>query len=85
MAIPEWVCKRAGGRRRYNKQRQIAAAERRQIVAAIWFERGCSRAQIARELGVSAATVSRDVAAIQAMFRGLSKWRGWVAQAEAER
>lgn len=60
------VCRRAGGRRRYNIRRQRAAFERRATVARLLVEYGRNkrgtRARIARELGVSEATISRDIA-----------------------
>jgi hypothetical protein len=63
---PEQVFKRAGGRRRYNKQRQEAAAERRSEVWRLLDLYGHGRrgtqARIARELNVSRATICRDVA-----------------------
>lgn len=61
----EQVCKRAGGRRRYNRQRQVAAEQRRAQVRELLARYGRkgrgTQARIARELGVSEATVSRDV------------------------
>lgn len=59
--------RRASGRRAYNAQRQREAWARRVEVAKRLKETGLqrgARAQIARELGVSEATVSRDVAAM---------------------
>lgn len=53
--------RRAGGRRRYNSQRQQAAAHRRYRTLALLAE-GRSQRQIAGELGVSVATVNRDAA-----------------------
>ena len=64
----EAVCKRAGGRRHYNAVRQLQAAFRRQQVASLWRrmdgEWG-SQARIARLLGVSESTISRDLAALR--------------------
>ena len=61
----EQVFKRAGGRRRYNLQRQEAAEARRGEVRRLLDLYGRHRrgvqARIARELGVSRATISRDV------------------------
>lgn len=60
------VCRRAGGRRRYNAGRTHAANERRAGVAKLLVKYGRNkrgtRARIARELGVSEATISRDIA-----------------------
>ncbi len=67
------VCRRAGGRRGYNAQRQFAAAYRRSEVARLLLA-GVGRrhsgltgqqAEIARQLGVHPSTISRDLAAIQ--------------------
>jgi DNA-binding transcriptional MocR family regulator len=60
------VCRRAAGRRRYNAKRQAEAHKRFKIVLAVTFpteghKRG-AQAQLARELGVSRSTISRDVA-----------------------
>jgi predicted transcriptional regulator len=63
---PGTVCRRAGGRRRYNAQRQRAMLVRRLKVLALALELGHGRgvqAEIARLLGVSQATISRDLAA----------------------
>jgi hypothetical protein len=65
MLTAEQIFKRAGGRRRYNMRRQDAARARRTEVLRLLklygsHKRGV-RARIARELGVSAATISRDV------------------------
>ena len=50
----------ACGRRRYNAQRRAAAAQRRERVAAMLAE-GTKQKDIAAALGVSPATVCRDV------------------------
>jgi hypothetical protein len=62
------VCRRAGGRNRYNARRRITAALRRIHVAESLryrsvHDRG-TQAALARELRVSAATISRDIKAI---------------------
>ena len=57
------VCKRAGGRRRYNAQRQESAALRRLAVGRMLAD-DRTRAEIAQVFGVSQATVCRDIAAI---------------------
>ncbi len=63
------VCRRAGGRRRYNLQRQLEARERRKEVGRLLDLYGNSirgtQARIARELGVSEATISRDISSLQ--------------------
>lgn len=60
---PEWVIKRAGGRRRYNAQRQRAQAVRRHEVAALLFT-GLNQSAIAAQLQVHKGTISRDVRAV---------------------
>jgi hypothetical protein len=65
----EWdeVCRRAAGRRHYNRMRRFRAAYRRYRLAQLlsvkggMTERG-TQARLARELGVSRATICRDVA-----------------------
>ena len=64
----ETVCRRAAGRRRYNAHPAFKAMLRRAHVARLWRE--CERlrgagATIAGVLGVSEATVSRDLAIIR--------------------
>ena len=64
------AARRAGGRRRINAVRHWGVIQRRAKVFKTVSERGLAgfnrgvRAQIARELGVSRSTISRDVAAI---------------------
>jgi hypothetical protein len=62
------VCRRAAGRRRYHAQRRFERDCRRALVARMLRSRGRlergDQARLAQELGVSEATVSRDVAAI---------------------
>ncbi len=70
------AARRAGGRRGHNARRRFAQMERRARVAALIRERGFGwgeQARIAAELGVSQATISRDVAALR------SQW--WVNEA----
>jgi hypothetical protein len=61
----EQVFKRAGGRRRYNRERQDAAAHRRSQVRCLLDlygrDRRGTQARIARELRVSRSTICRDV------------------------
>lgn len=65
----EQAYRRAGGRQRYNQRRQEAASERRAEVSRLLDlygrrKRGV-KARIARELGVSRATVTRDARAAE--------------------
>lgn len=55
--------RRAGGRRYYNSMRQFRAKLRRARVAEL-LRKGYRQIEIARELGVSKATICRDVAAL---------------------
>lgn len=61
------VCRRASGRRHYNTMRKFQAAWRQNQVINLlskWgFDHGV-QARIARELNVSEATISRDIAAM---------------------
>ena len=62
---PGECCARAGGRRRYNEVRAHNASLRRLRVLELLRTFGSGHgagARIARALGVSAATVSRDLA-----------------------
>lgn len=74
----EAVIRRAGGRRRYNHQRRGEALVRRWHVARlslVWAETHPDPLQrgkgvwIARQLGVSEATISRDLAALDRLWR----------------
>jgi DNA-binding CsgD family transcriptional regulator len=61
------VTRRAAGRTRHNKVRQLRAALRRREVLKLLGELGWtygSQAAIARQLGVSEATISRDMAVL---------------------
>jgi len=62
----EQICRRAGGRRAYNAQRRFAAAYRTKEVAELLRD-GLHQAEVARRLGVSKATICRDVAKLHAM------------------
>jgi hypothetical protein len=66
---PEQVNRWAGGRRRYNFQRELAARARREKVRSLMASYGRKargvQARIARELGVSEATISRDVQSLR--------------------
>lgn len=59
------VCRRAAGRRAYNARRKFLAALRLADVARLLVKHGGvsawgARARVARELGVSRSTISRD-------------------------
>lgn len=60
---------RVGGRKKYNALRQFEARLRQievtKLMNAMGWKKGCQR-QIARHLGVSNSTISRDVKAILA-------------------
>jgi hypothetical protein len=61
--------RRASGRRQYNSVRHVRAIVRRQEVAVLLDQLGYGhgvQVVIARRLGVSPSTISRDVAAILA-------------------
>jgi DNA-binding NarL/FixJ family response regulator len=65
----EEAYRRAGGRRRYHARRRREAEERRARVAELVIRWGWvqgTQARIARELGVSEATISRDMRRIYA-------------------
>jgi DNA invertase Pin-like site-specific DNA recombinase len=73
--VPDEVAwKRAGGRRRYNAERRRKAEERRDqileltaginLLALVPGRRTGIKAELARRLGVSRSTISRDVNAI---------------------
>ena len=71
----EWeaICRRAGGRRRYNQVRQWAADMRLHEVAKLLNEVEHSRGyqtRIAKRLGVHRATVSRDLARLKRIYWG---------------
>jgi hypothetical protein len=61
----EVICKRAGGRRKYNAWRKFIQTNRRHLVARRIYERGCyhgMQAELAWEFGVSRAAMCRDIA-----------------------
>lgn len=61
---PEASARRAGGRRRFNRQRQEDAAARRYLVATMLPEAGLEygvQSEIAEALGVHRSTISRDI------------------------
>lgn len=70
------VCRRASGRRRYNSVRQLRALLRQIEVARLLrtyhWARG-ARARIARELGVTPGTITRDV---QSLLARHTPWKG---------
>lgn len=62
------ICKRAGGRRKYNATRQLIAQQRRLEIIRLMNLWGWSntsktgvQAKIARHLEVSESTISRDI------------------------
>ena len=63
----EEAAKRAAGRRRFNRWRQLLATQRLGLIVDILTRNGWTgrewgiRAKIARELGVSRSTVARDM------------------------
>jgi hypothetical protein len=64
---PEVMRARANGRRSYNASRHFQVQVRRGEVLRLLVEYGCRygvQSRIARELGVSHCTISRDVAAL---------------------
>jgi hypothetical protein len=66
------ICKRAGGRRRYNAQRQGVRDQRQLLVMEVllesqWQSYGFGKI-LARDLHVDAATISRDI-------RYIREWR----------
>jgi hypothetical protein len=79
-SIPDWIIKRAGGRRRYNAERKRAQAARRIIVAGLLPDE--YQADIARLLGVSRSTICRDVVANER--RGLINRRDQASRLDGE-
>jgi hypothetical protein len=70
--IAEEAARRAGGRRGYNATRQFRARIRREHVIALLTARGFdygSQRYAAMALGVSPATISRDVRVLRAWLR----------------
>jgi len=68
----EEVKKRAAGRAKYNALRRLNAQLRRRQVLQLLGEIGWtygSQATVARQLGVSEATISRDMATILPLYR----------------
>jgi predicted transcriptional regulator len=64
---PELVYKFIGGRRRYNLIRSLGALERRFRLLFTWAKHPMmNKAALARELGVSRATITRDIQALKA-------------------
>ncbi len=67
------VCRRAGGRRAYNCLRRFRQLRRRRRVEELRYDYGPFArgvvTRIAKELGVSKSTISRDLQAIFARYR----------------
>lgn len=61
--LPEWVKRRAGGRRRYNAVRKVRAQLRRIEVAKLLID-GKRQKEIAALLSVHSSTICRDRAAL---------------------
>jgi len=57
--LPWWIA-RAGGRRRYNAERQAEAVWRRDQIPVLFIRYNLTQSQIARRLGVHRSTISRD-------------------------
>jgi hypothetical protein len=73
------VKRRAAGRAKYNKVRQVRAAWRRRDVLTLLREIGWSygsQAAIARQLGVSEATISRDLAKLLPLLQECATCHG---------
>ena len=78
------VKKRAAGRYKYNALRQVRATVRRRDVLTLLGEIGWSygsQAAIARQLGVSEATISRDLAKILPLMQECPSCHGLTARA----
>ena|SRR5258706_15815223 len=78
------ICLRAGGRRRYNRQRRLAAASRRRQVLGLLVEAELTQRAIAAQLGVHESQVSRDRkwlepllehVALIPLMTGIHRWR----------
>lgn len=66
---PETVARRAAGRRKYNSLRQFRAALRRRELGKLLVTLGLGygvRSAAARRLGISQATIGRDVRRLSA-------------------
>lgn len=71
---PEVAARRAGGRRRYNRDRQEAAFLRRYQVLDLLMQYGSERgaqSRVAEQLGVHRSTISRDV---QEQWKNADRW-----------
>lgn len=66
------LCRRAGGRRRYNAQRGRDAMIRRRKLLALLGEVGLTQRAMARKLEVSPATITRDMQLLTRL--DLVKW-----------
>ena len=66
------INRRAGGRRKYQAMRRLSALLRRGQISELLKETGFrhgAQAEIARALGVSESTISRDFRDIKARFK----------------
>ncbi len=64
--VSDWpnICRRAGGRRHYNRVRQFRAVQRRAQLAPMLRKEGLRwgyQTRLAAKLGVSPSTISRDM------------------------
>lgn len=76
------IYRRAGGRRRYNHQRQFKATYRRVKVAALMRDTDLNQSAIAKQLGVHRSTISRDLARMEKEVR--ERWRQQAREQELE-
>jgi len=72
----EIMARRAGGRRHYNSCRRFCAAMRRKRIVTLLPAYGWRQARVARALGVSESTVSRDLDAMG--WRELARAGRWL-------
>jgi len=81
------VCRRAAGRRHHNAHRRTLQLYRRMLVSHLILRYGYYRGiqvRIARELGVSEATISRDVRAMWHPGRPVTIPASWTREREEE-
>jgi HTH domain len=78
---PDEMARRAGGRKRYNTWRKSMAFYRRCEISRLLTAQGAFRrgyqTKLARQLGVSRATVCRDVAALRREGRPCTACGAW--------
>ncbi len=79
----DMVCRRASGRRGYNAHRKFVAAWRRVQVSGLLVEWGLghgTQVRIAQQLGVSQATISRDITLLMASSKPCPCCGRWLHQ-----